>query len=68
MFFNGTALVTLKGDAGAIYQFEYSDDLQPPWTELEGEVKVADGGGRLLFVDPGVLPDRRFYRAVKVVP
>lgn len=62
---NGTVRGFLAGDRGRIYRFEYSDNLEAPWTPLSGEVMLADGTGRLMFLDPGPLPEKRFYRAAR---
>lgn len=67
-FSEGVGLIRLKADRGVNYTFEFSDNLEPPWTPIGGALR-SDGAGNLLLIDPfdpGPKPDRRFYRAVPV--
>ena len=62
------AIVRLRGERGMDHTFEYSDNLEDPWTPFGG-VLFSDGGGNLTVKDPfipGPQPPRRFYRAVPV--
>lgn len=62
------ALVRLRGERGMNHTFEYSDNLEDPWTPLGG-ILFSDGEGNLTVkdpFDPGPQPPRRFYRAVPV--
>ncbi|WAC18682.1 CSLREA domain-containing protein [Luteolibacter sp. SL250] len=65
-FTAGGAVIRLKGERGMNHTFEYSDDLDDPWTPFGGVI-FSDGGGNLTVLDPfnpGPRPPRRFYRAV----
>lgn len=67
-FTSSGALIRLRGERGMMHTFEYSDDLQDPWTPLGGTL-FSDGSGNLIVLDPfdpGPKPPRRFYRAVPV--
>jgi len=67
-FTSAGAIIRLKGEHGMNHTFEYSDDLEAPWTAFGGTVS-SDGAGNLTVLDPfnpGPQPPKRFYRAVPV--
>lgn len=60
----GGVLVTFAGIPGRIYRVQASDSLSPTPSWVDRVSIAADAQGRIIFIDPPVLPEQRLYRTV----